>query len=210
MDEIVLKKEQMNTALVAATNTQERLEIATQMIDSGIVPKSFTEPAAVVAACEMGAELGLKPYVALNNIYVIQGRPTLSAASMVALVQARGVAVKVTEDFKAFQHGDGETGVEDVRTSVTIYRKLKELDMVMEYEHSKTWNECDLAGWTAKDNWSKYPKNMLRARTISEALRLYCADILQGIYSTDEILDTMDATYELNEDLNVEKIEIVE
>ena len=209
MDEIVLKdSEQMNTALVAARSTQERLDIATQMIDSGIVPKSFTEPAAVVAACEMGAELGLKPYVALNNIYVIQGRPTLSASSMVALVQARGVAVKVTEDFKAITHDGGQ---EDVRTTVKIFRKLKELDMVMEYDHSKTWNECDLAGWTSKDNWSKYPKNMLRARTISEALRLYCADILQGIYSTDEILDTMgNASYELNEDLDVEKVEIVD
>ena len=205
MDKIVLKdSDQMSAAIVAARNTDERLTIAEQMIDSGIVPKSFTEPAAVVAACEMGAELGLKPYVALNNIYVIQGRPTLSAASMVALVQSRGVAVKITEDFVPISHTDG---TEDVKTTVQIFRKLKELDMVMEYNHSKSWNECELAGWTAKDNWSKYPKNMLRARTISEALRLYCADILQGIYSTDEILDTMDVTYELTEDLNVEKIE---
>ena len=47
---------------------------------------------------------------------------------------------------------------------------------------------------------------MLRARTISEALRLYCADILQGIYSTDEILDTMDATYELSEEGEISNI----
>ena len=153
MDKIVLKdSDQMNAAIVAAKNTEERLAIAEQMIDSGIVPKSFTEPAAVVAACEMGAELGLKPYVALNNIYVIQGRPTLSASSMVALVQSRGVAVKITEDFVKTTHTSGE---EDIKTTVQIFRKLKELDMVMEYNHSKTWNECDLAGWTVKDNWSK-------------------------------------------------------
>ena len=102
--DLVLKdSDQMNTALVAARNTEERLVIAQQMIDSGVIPKSFQEASAVVAACEMGAELGLKPYVALNNIYVIQGRPTLSAASMVALVQAKGVAVKVTEDLYVSQ-----------------------------------------------------------------------------------------------------------
>lgn len=202
--EIVVKdQDQMNTALVGAKTSDERLVVAQQMIDSGVIPKSFQEASAVVAACEMGAELGLKPYVALNNIYVIQGRPTLSAASMVALVQARGVAVKITEDFTSISHTDG---TDDVRTSVKIFRKIKELDLVMEYDHSKTWNECAIAGWTEKDNWSKYPKNMLRARTISEALRLYCADILQGIYSTDEILDTMEVTYELDEEGNVEDI----
>jgi hypothetical protein len=205
MDKLVLKdSNQMDAAIIAARNAEDRIMIAQQMIDSGIVPKSFTEPSAVVAACEMGAELGLKPYVALNNIYVIQGRPTLSAASMVALVQSRGVAVKVLEDCKAFEHADG---TEDARTTIKIYRKIKELDMVMEYDHSKSWAECEIAGWTEKENWSKYPKNMLRARTISEALRLYCADILQGIYSTDEILDTMDVSYELTEDLNIENIE---
>ena len=151
--EVVLKdSDQMNAAIIAARNTSERLEIAAQMIDSGVIPKSFTEASAVVAACEMGAELGLKPYVALNNIYVIQGRPTLSAASMVALVQAKGIAVKVIEDFKATTHTNGD---EDVKTTVTIFRKVKELNMVMEYEHTKTWNECALAGWTAKDNWLK-------------------------------------------------------
>ena len=33
---------------------------------------------------------------------------------------------------------------------------------------------------------------MLKARTITDALALYCSDMLNGIYSLEEMADTMD------------------
>jgi len=44
---------------------------------------------------------------------------------------------------------------------------------------------------------------MLRTRCITEALRLYAADIFMGTYETSEIMDVEGTTYDLDEEGNI-------
>jgi hypothetical protein len=38
---------------------------------------------------------------------------------------------------------------------------------VMDTTHSVTWAQMALAGYVKKDNWEKYPKEMMRARCLA-------------------------------------------
>lgn len=44
-------------------------------------------------------------------------------------------------------------------------------------------------GLAGKDNWKHYPRNMLRARCISEAVRAVYPGISTGIYTVEEVQD---------------------
>ena len=45
------------------------------------------------------------------------------------------------------------------------------------------------AGLTGKDNWNKYPRQMLRARVISEGVRTCFPAVAVGIYTPEEVQD---------------------
>ena len=163
-----------------------------KMIDSGYLPQAVRTPAQALVIAQMGAELGLPMMTAFNNINVIQGKPVLGWRGQTALVQKFGVVIDVVRNYdpKLNQKGDFTGNYE---TEIRVIRKYDSLDgRVIEHTFSKSWNECVLAGWTTKDNWKKYPKNMLKARAITDALALYCSDMLNGIYSLEEMADSMD------------------
>ena len=48
-----------------------------------------------------------------------------------------------------------------------------------------------------KDNWRKFPRQMLTARVISEAVRLLAPEIVFGVYTPEEVADFPSATQEV-------------
>lgn len=145
---------------------------ATVMIKSGFLPQSIKTPEQALTIMMMGDALGIQPIVALNNINVIQQKPTVSPQLQLALIRRSGLleAFKVTDD--------GET------CTVVIKRKG-------EAEHTETFSQKDAAamGLSNKDNWRKQPATMRRWRAISAACRLLFSDIVWGIaaYTSEEI-----------------------
>jgi hypothetical protein len=49
--------------------------------------------------------------------------------------------------------------------------------------------DAQAAGLTGKDNWRKFPRNMLFARALSNGVRWYAPDIFNGatVYTPDEL-----------------------
>jgi hypothetical protein len=62
--------------------------------------------------------------------------------------------------------------------------------------------EIKKAGLAERDNYVKRPTTMLRTRCITEALRLYAADIFMGTYETTEMLDITADAYEVDDEGN--------
>jgi hypothetical protein len=115
---------------------------------------------------------GMHPAIAARDYHVIQGRPALKADAMLARFQNAGGKVKwnAYTDEKVsgtFSHPSGG--------EVTI-----EWDML----------RAKAAGLADKDNWKKYKRQMLRARTISEGVRTVCPGVTAGLYTPEEIQDT--------------------
>jgi len=200
------------SAIVSARNWEEKIVIADAMIDGGLVPRSFAgDPGAVISAVEMGMELGLGAWSALNNIIVIQGKATLTLNAMLSLARSKGVLINITKDYDVVpvevRTKDGLKKTSDRATTVVITRgediyspSGKLLDSrISEYTYTKYWAEAKKADLTDKDNWKKMPRLMLRARAITEALRLYAADIILGMYETTEIADPNNIIVDIKE-----------
>ena len=152
-----------NDALVKLegfTSVKEMMEWATVVIDSGLLPNSISEPEQVIAIVQHGKELGISPHIALNNINVISGRPTLNSAILGSLLKRRGVEWIWMHDFDIIkdENGDNETlsdGGVNRRTTIKFFWKSNITDRVMETTHAVTWAQMALAGYVTKDNWKK-------------------------------------------------------
>jgi hypothetical protein len=96
----------------------ELLQFAKMAADSTLVPKDYTgKPANVMLAVQLGSELGLSPMQALQNISVINGRPSVWGDAMLGLCRASPLCEGVSETIE----GDG-----DARKAVCIVRRRGE------------------------------------------------------------------------------------
>lgn len=59
-----------------------------------------------------------------------------------------------------------------------------------------------------KDNWKKYPASMLDARAFMKGAREVASDIIFGLYSIDELADTNDVPYTMDESFNTRIINV--
>ena len=165
----------MNDSLtiISPRNLAEAKELANTLSLANTMPNVLKKsPADVLAIVMAGAELGLAPMQSIRGIVLIQGRPTLSADAMGALVKASPKCdyLQCTEStakvatFKTQRKGDPEPTM----LSYTI-------------------EEAQQAGLAGGDNWRKYPKAMLRARAQSAICRLVYSDLMLGVYDPDEL-----------------------
>jgi hypothetical protein len=129
----------------------------------GFVPSSYLGQPTAIAACLLtGHELGMGPMESLREIHVVNGRPTLSAAAMLARAVRAGVAVEWLES-------------SDTRAVLRLSRNGTS------YEQSWSIEDARRANLLIKSGpWQAYPSAMLRARCISAAVRAYCPDAIGG------------------------------
>jgi hypothetical protein len=163
-----------NTALTLfnADSLESQLAKAAVLVKSGMLPKAYDKPEAVLAACTLGSELGFSPMQALQVINVIDGKPTLGLNGMLALAQRNGGRIETLE-------------LSDTVCKVRVTRNEQV------HEESYTIGDAAKAGLAGKSNWVKMPKQMLYARAVSTAIRRMFADVLSGLYSTEEMQDSV-------------------
>jgi hypothetical protein len=159
---------------LAPQNVKEALEFAEMMSKSNLVPKEFSgNPGNILVAIQWGMELGLQPMQAMQNIAVINGRPSLWGDSVIALVKASPTCEYVVEE------------VTDDKAVCKVKRRG-------EPEQSRVFSKADAqaAGLLNKQGpWTQYPKRMLQMRARSWALRDVFPDVLRGMPVAEELMD---------------------
>jgi hypothetical protein len=119
-----------------------------------------------------GAELGLPPFASIAGIHVIQGKPSLSANLIATLVDN-----DPRYNYNVVQHDSAACVIE-------WHRNGQKVGIA-----GFTMAEAKTAGLAGKDNWKKYPSDMLFARSISRGARRFAPGIFGGspIYTPDEL-----------------------
>jgi hypothetical protein len=154
-------------------NFEAMWRMAQIMAASGMMPKGLETPEAVFVAVQMGLEVGLSPMQAVQNIAVINGRPSVWGDAGLALVEASGLL----EDF-----------IEEISDhSARCVAKRKGRPSTIEREFSM--DDARRAGLIGKGVWAQYPKRMLQMRARWWVLRDGFADVLKGLKSAEEIMD---------------------
>lgn len=133
------------------SNIGEMTLWANTIINSGFLPDSISTPEEVITIVQHGRELGLTPHIALNNINVIQGRPTVSSTMLGSLMKGRGIEWVWKEDFITVKDDSGSVqktpaGAPNRRTTITFFWMSKNLNREMTAEHSVTWAQMEIAG----------------------------------------------------------------
>lgn len=159
------------------TSLEEAMRMADLMADSTFVPKDYQgRPGNVLVAIQWGMELGLKPLQAMQNIAVINGRPSLWGDAVLALVQSSPVCKDVVE----YYEGEGEH-----RKAICIAKRHGREDKIGEFSVA----DARLAELLGKDIWKKYRDRMLKMRARAFALRDQFADVLRGMPIAEEQMD---------------------
>lgn len=155
---------------------------------SGLAPKGIDTPEAVFVAMEMGLELGLPLMASIQNIAVVNGRPTLWGDSQLAVVRATGELEEFAEWYEqAGQRLPRNPSTFDDGTAAVCRVKRRGMEAS---ETAFTVGDAKRAGlWGKAGPWTQYPARMLRFRARSFGLRDQFGDALRGLLSTEEAQD---------------------
>ena len=158
----------------------EVFRFAKTVIASGLAPKGFTTPEAVVIAIQLGAELGLRPMASLQSIAVINGRPSIWGDGMLAVCRASGLFDEA--NFVESIQQDPDSGE---LSAVCSCRRLPNGNIVTREFSMSDARQAKLTEKTGP--WGQYTKRMLQMRARSWALRDAFGDVLRGILTIEEV-----------------------
>lgn len=154
-----------------------RIDTMQDLADFGaMLAKSgyFKDARDAVQACvkvQAGLELGLPPVQAMTGIHIVEGKPTLSAALIAALVKRSG------------RYNYRVTAHDDTKCVIVFFEGSEKIG-----ESSFSFADAEKAGVTRNPTWTKYRRNMLWARAMSNGARWYCPDIFGGaVYTPEEL-----------------------
>ncbi|MGC0427646.1 hypothetical protein RKD32_004001 [Streptomyces sp. SAI-195] len=164
----------------------EAWQFCESLANTPLLPDVYRkQPASVLWAMEYGRALGLDVVTTITTIHVIKGKPTQSADLMLGRARSAGHRVRIKSDRE--------------RCVVRVQRADDpddESEVEWTLDDAVTAGLCTLRDGRpyARDDknrpqpWERFPRAMLRARAIAEAIRIACPEVLHGaIYTPEEL-----------------------
>ena len=143
----------MNNLVPKDYNELEK--IAKQYASSNLVPKTYSgKPLDCLVAIQAGMSLGLVPWQSLQNIAVINGKPTVFGDALIGLVRRHPDCKGIKETI------DGEG---DDRTATCTVKRLQGGE-IEEITKTFSWRDAKKADLTTRGPWKSYPDRMLQMR----------------------------------------------
>jgi len=113
----------------------------------------------------------------LVNTSSIKGRPTIKADALAGICRSTGNVQRLHV-----------VHLDNVKCVVECQRR----DTGVLHTYTFTWQMAEQMNLTTNQNWRRMPLQMLRARAIAMACRAVWPDAVSGIYTSDEIADSLD------------------
>jgi hypothetical protein len=162
-------------SLVPIVDAPITFKTAKMLANSPTIPNHLAgKPQDIVATILNGRELGLLPMESVNNLYMVNGKISLSGKTMLGLIRKAGHRVML--DIKL-------TG-----TKIKCYRLQP--DGTQFLEGTVEFNQADVkrAKMSKKDTYIEYPQMMMAWRAVSMAARFFYADCITAVsYVPEEV-----------------------
>lgn len=177
-DELVINKQQ-DDSFLSPGRFEHYFRMARMICQSALVPKSYQgKPEDVLVAMEMGRSLNLSPLSAVQNIAVINGKPTLYGDGVLAVCSGHPEFEDISE-----QQIIKNNQLAGYKCSV---KRKGRTEVVKTF----TIEDAKMAGlWDKSGPWKQYPERMLQMRARGFALRDSFADALGGVRFAEEVQD---------------------
>jgi hypothetical protein len=162
------------------TNIDEMWKFAGFILRSKLAPKGMESQEAIVVALQMGAEIGLPPMGSIQNIAVINGRPSIWGDAAKAVVMGTGLCERFEEWF------EGKPFEPDFKAVCEVQRKGYTRPTRQEFSVA----DAKMANlWGKAGPWQQFPKRMLQMRARGFAARDAFPDALRGLLLAEEARD---------------------
>jgi hypothetical protein len=175
--------EEKSLTVLTPEDLSTTLSLGDVLAKSGFFSDSRSAAQAVVKVLA-GREMGFGPIASMMGVHIIQGKPSTGANLIAAAVKgSRRYDYHVKE-------------LTDHTCTIIFLQGGKAIG-----ESTFTMEDAKRAGLTGKDNWAKFPRNMLFSRCMSNGARWFCPDVFGGVtpYTPEEL----GAEVILNEDGDV-------
>lgn len=159
---------------LSVQNIDELSRLSQMMAKSGLF-KDTRDAAQCGVKILAGLEMGFSAVASMSGIYIINGKPTVSANLMAAAIKKSG-----KYNYRVREHSRTCCKIEFFENGESIG--------ISEFTDEDA-KDAGLLNGPNSGNWKKYAKNMMFARAMSNGVRFYCPDIFLGIaaYTPEEI-----------------------
>lgn len=155
----------MDNQLVTVSEIQS---MANAMGKSGLFGKT---PEQFFGLMLLAQAQGRHPALVATEYDIIQGKPAINSKSALAKFQQAGGSINWIER------------TDSICSAKFYHAQGGELTITWTMERAKQ------AQLTGKDNWKKFPCQMLSARVVSEGVRAVFPACLDGLYTSEEVAD---------------------
>lgn len=165
----VIPYQSSRSMILEKSNVDSLLHLGKLMTASGFFQDSKQAAQAAVKILA-GRELGLGPMASMTGVYIVKGRPCLSANMMAAVIAASPL------------HRYRVKELTSTSCTLLFFRRYALGDSWEEQGDSTfTLDDAKTAGLLGNQTWKAYPRNMLFARAMSNGARWYCPDLFSGV-----------------------------
>ena len=157
------------------------LRMANALAASTIIPKEYQgNPSNTLIALEMASRMNTSPMQVMQNLYVINGRPSWSSGYITAVINA---SRKYKHELKFVLTGTGN--------DMSCYAWTTDHNGDRIEGPVITMKMATDEGWVSKNGskWKTMPEVMIRYRAAAFFGRLYCPDMIMGIYDREEVIE---------------------
>lgn len=167
--------------------------IAKGLASSDLVPQAYKGniPNTMIAL-EMATRIGVSPFMVMQNLDIIQGKPSWRSSFIIAALNSCGRFKPLKFEFIGKDSQADDYGCRAYTDDFDGNRITGPL---------VTWLMVKTEGWLSKSGskWRTMPELMFQYRAASFFGRLYAPDILNGMQSVEEVKDvfsTIDTEFE--------------
>ena len=163
---------------------------AKMLSTSAMVPNAYRHsPENCLVAIDIANRMCVSPLMVMQNLYVVQGKPSWSGSFCAAAVNGSGRFTPLEYVFV------GEPGT----MTHGCYAKAKRLaNGAVCVSETVTMQMAKNEGWLNKggSKWQTMPRQMMMYRAAAFFARVHCSDILMGLPTYEEVQDTTGYTDE--------------
>ncbi len=181
------------TDLSTQVNTQNLLQntkalavisrIADRYANSSMVPDTYKgKPDNCFVAVELASRMDVSPVLVMQNLYIVQGRPSWAGQACKALIDGSG-KFRDSDFVQTGNRSDDSWGcyLQAIRISTGKLVKGTEVTIQMAKDE----------GWYGKNGskWKTMPEQMLKYRAAAFFARTECPEALMGFQTAEEVED---------------------
>ena len=190
-DEVSVRADAVGTVMTM----KELMDMSNMLAKSTIIPVTYQHrPENCFVAIDMASRMGVTPMMVMQNMFVIQGKPSWSGQAIASMIRSNPNFRNVELHYVGTE-GKDDWGAYVTATRISTGSTLKGGTVTIATSKKEGWFQ------KAGSKWQTIPELMLAYRAYAWFGRVHCPEIMMGMQTVEEVQDVQGYT----EDVGVPK-----